>query len=161
MTKQAKIVVELVGYDCRMTKYFTGTDDEIYLEANDYMSDLIMRYFKDNNVQDPNEQEKIINSATHFIVFEKEIPTMMYAIVEAEDSEPQVLGVYATRAEAEEMFLTECDAAVYEMMNQHNAWDVFGTRAYNYKIDYKYLMRDAAETFSILEVPVFATMRED
>ena len=103
MTKQAKIVVELVGYDCRMTKYFTGTDDEIYLEANDYMSDLIMRYFKDNNVQDPNEQEKIINSATHFIVFEKEIPTMMYAIVEADDSEPQVLGVYATRAEAEEI----------------------------------------------------------
>lgn len=47
------------------------------------------------------------------------------------------------------------------MMNQHDAWDVFGTRAYNYKIDYKYLMRDAAETFSILEVPVFATMKED
>ena len=77
MTKQAKIVVELVGYDCRMTKYFTGTDDEIYLEANDYMNDLIMRYFKDNNIQNTNEQEKIINAATHFIVFEKEIPTMM------------------------------------------------------------------------------------
>ena len=161
MTKQAKIVVELVGYDCRMTKYFTGTDDEIYLEANDYMNDLIMRYFKDNNVQNTNEQEKIINSATHFIVFEKEIPTMMYAIVEAGDSEPQVLGVYATRAEAEEMFLTECDAAVYEMMNQYDAWEVFGVRDYDYPMDYKYLMRDSAEMFSILEVPVFATMRED
>lgn len=161
MTKQAKIVVELEGYGCRMTKYFTGTDDEIYIEANDYMSDLIVKYFQDNNIQDSNEQEKIINAATHFIVFEKEIPTMMYAIVEAGDSEPQVLGVYATRAEAEEMFLTECDAIVYEMMNQYDAWDVFGVRDYDYKMDYEYLMRDAAETFSILEVPVFATMRED
>lgn len=161
MTKQAKIVVELKGYDCRMTKYFTGTDDEIYLEANDYMNDLVMRYFKDNNVQDTNEQEKIINSATHFIVFEKEVPTMMYAIVEADDSEPQVLGVYATRAEAEEMFFTECDDIVYEMMNQYDAWDVFGVRDYDYKMDYEYLMRDSAEMLSILEVPVFATMRED
>lgn len=161
MTKQAKIVVELEGYGCRMTKYFTGTDDEIYIEANDYMSDLIVKYFQDNNIQDLNEQEKIINSATHFIVFEKEIPTMMYALVEAGDSEPEVLGVYATRAEAEEMFLTECDAIVYEMMNQYDAWDVFGVRDYDYKMDYEYLMRDAAETFSILEVPVFATMRED
>ena len=79
---------------------------------------------------------------------------------EIENQRPVAIMVDNEKTALDHYGLTQADI-VYEMMNQYDAWDVFGVKDYDYPMDYAYLMRNTARMFSILEVPVFATMKED
>ena len=82
-------------------------------------------------------------------------PITMFAVYENGCVEDTVLGIYTTRADAEEAIFTECEWYAYEVMMTKDPCDVFGALKWDWADDYKYLMKDAMRTFYIQEVPVY------
>lgn len=155
--KSAKIIVELDRLGYEKSKYFIGTEDEVLMEAHDWMHSVALQFIDENNIDDPDEQDLIIEAATHTIVWDvwDRAPLFMYAAYEDAHIEDPVLGIYATLADAEEAIFTECEWYAYEVMMTGDPLDVFGMPSWDWRIDYKWLMEDALRTFSIQEVPVY------
>ena len=78
----------------------------------------------------------------------------MFAVLEEESNEP-VVGIFGTRAEAEEAILTECEDWVYEVMMTNDPYEVIGFDEWDWKIDSRELFLDAGKGYSIQRVPVF------
>jgi hypothetical protein len=154
--KSAKIIVELDRLGYEQSKYFIGTEDEVLAEAYDWMHSVALQFIDENGIEDPLEQDLIINFATHTIVWDEwdAAPIIMFAVFENDTSFP-VYGVYSSRSEAEEAILTECETFAYEVMMTEDPDDVIGCDEWDWYYDYKWLMRDAGRTFSIQEVPVY------
>ena len=157
MRKSAKIIVELDRLGYEQSKYFIGTEDEVLMEAHDFMNEVALRFIDENAIEDPDDQDLIIESATHTIVWDDWDcgPLSMFAVYENAYVEDPVLGIYATLADAEEAILTECETFAYEVMMTDDPDDVIGRDEWDWYHDYKWLMRDAGRTFSIQEVPVY------
>ena len=157
MRKSAKIIVELDRLGYEQSKYFIGTEDEVLMEAHDFMNEVALRFIDENAIEDPDDQDLIIESATHTIVWDDWDcgPLSMFAVYENAHVEDPVLGIYATLADAEEAILTECETFAYEVMMTDDPDDVIGRDEWDWYHDYKWLMRDAGRTFSIQEVPVY------
>ena len=155
--KSAKIIVELDRLGYEQSKYFIGTEDEVLAEAHDWMHSIALQFIDENDIEDPLEQDLIIDSATHTIVWDDWDcgPLFMFAVYENAHVEDPVLGIYATLADAEEAIFTECEWYAYEVMMTGDPLDVYGMPSWDWKIDYKWLMEDALRTFSIQEVPVY------
>ena len=153
--KRAKIIVELDRLGYVKSKYFTGTEDEVFAEAHDWMHAVALQFIDENAIEDPWDQDEIINAAIHTIEWELEEPHYMYAIYENAHVEDPVIGIYATLADAEEAIFTECEWYAYEVMMTGDPLDVYGMPSWDWKVDYKWLMEDALRTFSIQEVPVY------
>lgn len=153
--RRAKITVELDRLGYMQSKYFIGTEDEVLIEAHDWMHAIALQFIEENDIEDEYEQDLIIDAATHTIEWEIEEPRCMYAVYENDCVEDPVLGVYATQADAEEAIFTECEWYAYEVMMTGDPRDVFGAFKWDWADDYKYLMKDAMRTFSIQEVPVY------
>lgn len=153
--RRAKITVNLdnLGWSC--SKFFVGTEDEVYAEAHDWMNAIALNFIEGNAIEDPDEQDLIIESATHTIEWEDDMAFCMYAVYENDYVQNPIYGIYATRADAEEAIFTECEHYVYEIMMTANPLEVYGEPSWHWKIDYKWLMEDALQTFTIQEVPVF------
>lgn len=154
--KSAKIIVELDRLGYEQSKYFIGTEDEVLAEAHDWMHSIALQFIDENDIEDPFEQDLIIDSATHTIVWDEwdAAPIIMFAVYENDTQNP-VFGIYATRADAEEAILTECETFAYEVMMTDDSDDVIGCDEWDWYYDYKWLMRDAGRTFNIQEVPVY------
>ena len=154
--KSAKIIVELDRLGYEQSKYFIGTEDEVLAEAHDWMYSIALQFIDENDIEDPFEQDLIIDSATHTIVWDEwdAAPIIMFAVYENDTQNP-VFGIYATRADAEEAILTECETFAYEVMMTDDPDDVIGCDEWDWYYDYKWLMRDAGRTFNIQEVPVY------
>ena len=157
MRKSAKIIVELDRLGYEQSKYFIGTEDEVLMEAHDFMNEVALRFIDENAIEDPDDQDLIIESATHTIVWDDWDcgPLSMFAVYENAHVEDPVLGIYATLADAEEAIFTECEWYAYEVMMTGEPLDVYGMPSWDWKVDYKWLMEDALRTFSIQEVPVY------
>ena len=155
--KSAKIIVELDRLGYEKSKYFIGTEDEVLMEAHDWMHSVALQFIDENNIDDPDEQDLIIEAASHTIVWDEwdVAPVTMFAVYENAYVEDPVLGIYATLADAEEAIFTECEWYAYEVMMTGDPLDVYGMPSWDWKIDYKWLMEDALRTFSIQEVPVY------
>ena len=149
-----EIIVRIDAVDYQKSKYFTGTEHQVYCEALDWMNDCVYRYIIDNEVGDVLEQMKLMNSATHIIIWEDSMNRTSFVLFE-KDCEDPVLGVYATLADAEEALFTECEDWTYETMMTDDPYDVYGTYEWDWNMDYWDLMYDCARTFSIMEAPVF------
>ena len=155
--RTATIIVTLDRLGVEEKKYFTGTEEEVYAEAHDFMNEVVMRFIFDEDIEDPYEQDLIIDAASHTIVWDEwdVAPIIMFAVYENAHVENPVLGVYATLADAEEAIFTECEWYAYEVMMTGDPLDVYGMPSWDWKVDYKWLMEDALRTFSIQEVPVY------
>ena len=155
--RTATIIVTLDPLGVEEKKYFTGTEEEIYAEAHDFMNEVVMRFIDENAVENPEEQYLVADCASHTIVWDEwdVAPIIMFAVYENAHVEDPVLGVYATLADAEEAIFTECEWYAYEVMMTGDSLDVYGTPSWDWKVDYKWLMEDALRTFSIQEVPVY------
>lgn len=153
--QRAKIIVELDRLGYCQSKYFIGTEDEVLREAHDWMHAVALQFIEENDIEDAYEQDLIIDAATHTIEWEIEEPICMYAVYNNGSVEDPVYGIYPTRADAEEAILTDSEAYAYEVMMTSDPIDVFGVAAWDWKIDYKWLVEDSMKTFSIQEVPVF------
>ena len=155
--RTATIIVTLDPLGVEEKKYFTGTEEEIYAEAHDFMNEVVMRFIDEEAVEDPEEQYLVADCASHTIVWDEwdGAPVIMFAVYENAHVEDPVLGIYATLADAEEAIFTECEWYAYEVMMTGDPLDVYGMLSWDWKIDYKWLMEDALRTFSIQEVPVY------
>lgn len=156
-SRTATIIVNIDYFGIEEKKYFTGTEEEIYAEAHDFMNEVVMRFIDENAIDDPSEQYLIADCASHTIVWDEwdAAPAIMFAVYENDYVEDPVLGIYATRVDAEEAIFTECEWYVYEVMMTDDPREVFGAFKWDWKDDYKYLMKDAMQSFSIQEVPVY------
>ena len=154
--KSAKIIVELDRLGYEQSKYFIGTEDEVLAEAYDWMHSIALQFIDENGIEDPLEQDLIINFATYTIVWDEwdNEPIIAYAVFENDTNFP-VYGVYPSRSDAEEAILTECETFAYEVMMTEDPADVIGCDEWDWCHDYKWLMRDAGSTFNIQEVPVY------
>ena len=155
--RAATIIVTIDTLGVEEKKYFTGTEEEVYAEAHDFMNEVVMRFISDEDIEDPEEQDLIIDAASHTIVWDEwdVAPIIMFAVYENAHVENPVLGIYATLADAEEAIFTECEWYAYEVMMTGDPLDVYGMPSWDWKVDYKWLMEDALRTFSIQEVPVY------
>ncbi len=155
--KSAKIIVELDRLGYEQSKYFIGTEDEVLAEAHDWMHSIALQFIDENDIEDPLEQDLIINFATYTIVWDDWDcgPLFMFAVYENDNIEDPMLGIYATRADAEEAIFTECEWYAYEVIMTDDPREVFGAFKWDWADDYEYLMKDAMRTFSIQEVPVY------
>lgn len=154
--RTATIIVTLDPLGVEEKKYFTGTEEEIYAEAHDFMNEIVMRFIDENAVEEPEEQYLVADCASHTIVWDEwdVAPIIMFAVFENDTNFP-VYGVYPSRSDAEEAILTECEAFAYEVMMTDDPDDVIGCDEWDWYYDYKWLMRDAGRTFNIQEVPVY------
>lgn len=154
--RTATIIVTLDPLGVEEKKYFTGTEEEIYAEAHDFMNEVVIRFIDEEAVEDPEEQYLVADCASHTIVWDEWdiAPIIMFAVYENDTQDP-VFGIYATRADAEEAILTECETYAYEVMMTEDPDDVIGCDEWDWYYDYKWLMRDAGRTFNIQEVPVY------
>ena len=152
--QRAKIIVELGRLGYTQSKYFIGTEDEVLIEAHDWMYAIALQFIEEHNIKDEYKQDLIINTATHTIEWETK-PHCMYAVYEDAHVQEPIYGIYLTRADAEEAILAECEGYAYEVMMTADPLDVFGCVEWDWKIDYKWLVEDAMRTFAIQEVPVY------
>lgn len=154
--QRAKITADLefFGDSYQVSKYFIGTENEVYAEANDWTYSIALQFIEDNAIEDEYEQELVIANAYHIIEWENDEPIMMYAVFESEIMSP-IYGVYPTLADAEEAIFCECENWVYEVLMNESPYDFFGEDEWIYPIDWKFLMKDCGETFTIQEIPVF------
>lgn len=150
------IIVTLDPLGVEEKKHFTGTEEEIYTEAHDFMNEVVMRFIDENAVEEPDEQYLVADCASHAIIWDEwdVAPITMFAVYENDNVEDPVYGVYPTCADAEEAILAECEGYAYEIMMTADPLDVFGCVEWDWKIDYKWLVEDAMKTFAIQEVPV-------
>lgn len=151
--RTATIIVTLDPLGVEERKYFTGTEEEIYAEAHDFMNEVVMRFIDSEAVEDPEEQYLVADCASHTIVWDEwDGFVKLFAVYEDNADEP-VLGVFATLADAEEAIFTECESWVYETMMRDDPNDMLGWPEWNWHYDWKYLMWDASRCFHIQEVP--------
>ena len=155
--RAATIIVTIDPLGVEEKKYFTGTEEEVYAEAHDFMNEVVMRFISDEDIEDPYEQDLIIDAASHIIVWDEWDPTplTMYAVIESDSWDHAVYGVYPTRADAEEALVHECETYAYEVMMTGDPREVFGALKWDWGTDYKWLVKDALRTFDIFEVPVY------
>lgn len=152
--QRAKIIVELDRLGYVKSKYFIGTEDEVLREAHDWMHTVALQFIEENAIEDPWDQDEIIDAATHTIEWEIEDPICMYAVIEDDVTDP-VYAVYPNRADAEEAILTECQTWAYEVMMTEDPKDFMGDDEWDWACDYRWLVRDCARVFHIQEIPVY------
>ena len=106
--RTATIIVNIDHLGIEEKKYFTGTEEEIYAEAHDFMNEVVMRFIDENALEDPEEQYLVVDCASHTIVWDEwdVAPITMFAVYENDYTEDPILGIYATRADAEESNFT-------------------------------------------------------
>ena len=77
----------------------------------------------------------------------------VYVVIEYDGS--AVLGVFESRADAEEAILTECEDFAYKILMTGNSMDVFGVSEFDYHYDYYWLLNDAGRSFNIVKTMTF------
>ena len=92
--RTATIIVTLDPLGVEEKKYFTGTEEEIYAEAHDFMNEVVMRFIDENAIEDLEEQYLVADCASHTIVWDEEdvIPVIMYAVYENENI--QIISIF-------------------------------------------------------------------
>ena len=149
----ATIIATIDVFNVREEKQFTGTEDEIYAEALDFMNEVVLHFIERHNVTNVDDQYYIADQASHTIVWSEYKPSMKTAFAVYDTG--GVYGVYATRADAEEAILHECDTWAYEIMMTEDPDDFMGALEWDWAGDYHYLLHDAGRTFFIQEVPIY------
>ena len=66
-----------------------------------------------------------------------------------------IYGIYSNRADDEEAFYEFCADWVYEVMITEIPLEVRGSPEWDWKIDYKWLMKECARSLIIVEAPCY------
>ena len=79
----------------------------------------------------------------------------VYVVIEYDGS--AVLGVFESRADAEEAILTECEDWVYEVLMTGDPADVISSDVseFDYHYDYYWFLNDAGRSFNIVKTMTF------
>ena len=131
-------------------KSYIGTEDQVYEEGQDWYESLALKYIFDRDITDAIGQAVVMNATTLEFVWEKkEILKTIYIVVEEDGT---AFEAYDTRADAEEAIFTECEDFAYEVLMIDDPMDVIGEEEWNYREDWRDLMRDAGRSFNIQKV---------
>lgn len=63
--------------------------------------------------------------------------------------------IFRSRADAEEYIFTTAEDWAYECLMVGDPEDAIGENEWNYRRDWKFLMNDCANSFKIVEAPLF------
>ena len=153
MKRRAKITVELDRLGWTRTFEVEGTEDEIFFQAMTLTHDVAQDFIDENDIDSDWEQGLIFADAFHIIEWED--CRFAYTVIDRDaPTEKMVIGIFRTRAEAEEALFNECEDYVYETMMTCDPIDIIG-REWIYPRDWKYLMKDCSYCFVITEAPVY------
>lgn len=144
--------IEVSIFDWHLTKSFLGKEEQAFIEANDWMESLILMYLKENHIEDEDQVEAVLQAATYTVTYEPDPYLSMFAVI---DTDVAILGVYETRADAEEAILTEAEDWAYEVMMCDDPVEVIGEKEWSYKCHWKQMMHYGAEGLYIHPVPVW------
>ena len=148
---QAKIIIHLTNVGFKKEKYFIGTEENIYAEALDWMNEIALDYINSYNIKDTYLQNRIIEKATHEIIWDNKIP-YVYILTDGEN----VFSVYTSEQEAQEALLAHCESEVYEMMMTNDPLNVFeGRKHWLWKEDYYTCLKAYGKNFNIQKTPFF------
>lgn len=152
MIRTSTITVNIFGN--RWSKVFHGPEAETYAEAHDWANEMALKFIDDNDIEDPDEQDRVIDVMSYTITWNDEF-LCMYAVLEWSNDGQPILGVFETREEAQEIILADCEEWVEYIMMTFDPKDVLGHEKWNWAEDYQTLLNDAGEAFKIVEAPIF------
>ena len=77
----------------------------------------------------------------------------VYVVIEYDGS--AVLGVFESRADAEEAILTECEDWAYEVLMTEDPMYVADVSEFDYYYDYYWFLNDTGRSFNIVKTMTF------
>ena len=150
---RAKIIVSVYPIGFEISKYYVGTEEDIYREANDWMEQIAVELVEERGYED-GEKDFIFDYIEHTIEWDFETPLSMFAVLEPDMMDP-VYGIYPTYEEAKQAVEMACHEWARDVIENQDPEDVIGLRAWDEELDYDWLVKNCQGTFRIQEVPVF------
>lgn len=150
---RAKIIVSVYPIGFEISKYYVGTEEDIYREANDWMEQIAVELVEERGYED-GEKDFIFDYIEHTIEWDFETPLSMFAVLEPDMMDP-VYGIYPTYEEAEQAVEMACHEWAKDVIENQDPEDVIGLRTWDEELDYDWLVKNCRGTFRIQEVPVF------
>lgn len=149
---KAEIILYMpFGHTERIT--CNGNEMEIYSSAISWQKQEIAEFIKINNISTPEEKSLVESIITHEIIWIKETDVGYIVLDEACDT--NFATIFRSRADAEEFIFTIAEDWAYECLMIGDPEDAIGENEWNYKRDWKFLMNDCANSFKIVEAPLF------
>lgn len=152
MNKYA-VIYGINGYITKHTIFFGSYRDAI-IEAQERADMEAIKYIREHNIYSNEEQEEVTKNIYYKIIEVKDEPLTMFAVSEKDSSEPNIVGVYPTRQEAEEILYTMAEEDIYKLSMTAN-FDDLGLNPLESNKDYWRLMADYISTYMITEVSVY------
>ena len=150
---RAKIIVSVYPIGFEVSKYYVGTEEDIYREAHDWMEQIAVELVEERGYED-GEKDFIFDCIEHTIEWDFETPLSMFAVLEPDVMDP-VYGIYPTYEEAEEAIISASKVWAAEVMESEDAMDVIGHYEWDPEFDFDWLVNNCKGSFRIQEVPVF------
>ena len=150
---RAKITVSVYPIGFEISKYYVGTEEDIYREANDWMEQIAIELVEERGYED-GEKDFIFDYIEHTIEWDFETPLSMFAVLEPDVMDP-VYGIFPTYEEAEQAIEMACHEWAVDVIENQDPEDVIGLKAWDEELDYDWLVKNCRGTFRIQEVPVF------
>lgn len=150
---RAKIIVSVYPIGFEVSKYYVGTEEDIYREAHDWMEQIAVELVEERGYED-GEKDFIFDYIEHTIEWDFETPLSMFAVLEPDMMDP-IYGIYPTYEEAEQAVEAACCEWAKDVIENQDPEDVIGLRAWDEELDYDWLVKNCRNSFRIQEVPVF------
>lgn len=97
-----KFDIEVIVGDWQLNKSFIGTNEAAHNNADNWRNMLVQDYYVSNNIEDCQEQERILDSSTYTITYDDN-SLGMYAVYRTDCCYNPIIGVYYSREEAEKV----------------------------------------------------------
>ena len=151
MTKYA-VTYGIDGYITKHTIFFGPYRDAI-IEGQERADMEAIKYIREHNIYSNEEQEELTKNIYCKVIEIKDEPLTMFAVSAKETSEPDIVGIYPTRQEAEEILYTMAEEDTYELAMIAD-FDDLGLNPLENNKHYWRLMADYISSYAITEVSV-------
>lgn len=151
MNKYA-VIYGIDGYITKHTIFFGSYRDAI-IEAQERADMEAIKYIREHNIYSNEEQEEVTKNIYYKVIEVKDEPLTMFAVSAKETSEPDIVGIYPTRQEAEEILYTMAEEDTYELAMIAD-FDDLGLNPLENNKHYWRLMADYISSYAITEVSV-------
>ena len=152
MTKYT-VTYGIDGYITKHTIFFGSYRDAI-IEGQERADMEAIKYIREHNIYSNEEQEEVTKNIYYKVIEVKDEPLTMFAVSEKDSSEPNIVGIYPTRQEAEEILYTMAEEDIYKLSMTAD-FDDLGLNPLKNNKHYWRLMADYISTYTITEVSVY------
>ena len=152
MTKYT-VTYGIDGYVTKHTIFFGPYRDAI-IEAQERADMEAIKYIREHNIYSNEEQEEVTKNIYYKVIEVKDESLTMFAVSEKDSSDPNIVGIYPTRQEAEEILYTMAEEDIYKLSMTAD-FDDLGLNPLENNKHYWRLMADYISTYTIIEVSVY------